>query len=64
MSKTRYFITYSIVALMIVGFFLVMREASKFDYRYVNKCHEIGGVANIENDMKQCTKDGKLVIIE
>ena len=63
MSTMRYIITYAVVALIIVGVLLVIREASEFDYAFVNKCHAAGGSSKMSNGMKQCIKDGSMIFI-
>ena len=59
----RYIITYAMAAAMAVGLITVMYNASQFDYRYVNKCNDLGGEATNVGNTWRCTKDGQLIIV-
>lgn len=60
----QYIIAWSVVAVVALGFFFLMKEASEFDHRFVNRCKEAGGTAHSVGAVFQCVKDGKMIIVE
>jgi hypothetical protein len=63
-NKMRLIIVWTAIAFMVIGAIFIMKRASEFDYGFVNSCNAMGGRVTQMNDMKQCTKDGKMVIVD
>lgn len=57
-------IVYACIAVIILGAAVAVKKSSEFDYRFVRDCNEAGGSADFNGDIKRCTKDGTMILID